>query len=95
MKKGFPNEVRIVMSDVSNGYCCVEGCLNPIHSHHHKLPQTEYYIKKYPLFIHSVFNDAPVCEYHHVNHRKFSKLNISEKEARVFEDYLRELKEEK
>lgn len=92
MKKGFPSEVRIIMSEVYNGYCCVEGCYEKIHSYHHRLPETEYYMKKFPLFIHSPFNCAPVCNKHHVNHRQFPELNISEKEAKVFEEFLQGLK---
>ena len=92
MNKGFPDYIRILMSEVWHGYCCVDGCLSPIHSYHHKLPETEYYMKKFPLFIHSPFNCAPLCNKHHVNHRKYPKLNVSEREAAVYEEWLISLK---
>jgi hypothetical protein len=91
MSKGFPDNIRILMSDAFSGYCSVNGCLNPVHSYHHRLPETKYYIEKYPLFIHSPFNCAPVCEQHHIHHREYSTLNITEREASVYEEWLRSL----
>jgi len=90
-KKGFPQEVRIEMAEVYNGYCCVKNCIKKIHSFHHKLPQTNYNQKNYPLFINSVFNCAPVCSKHHKNCRKYPELNITEVEAEVYEKWLEKL----
>ena len=92
MKKGLPLEVKMEMSDAYCGFCCVKGCVNKIHSHHHKLPQTNYNQKKFPLFINSPFNDAPLCEFHHQHCRKYSELNIDENVAEVYEAYLEKIR---
>jgi len=93
MKKGFPIEVRIAVTEINNGYCCVEGCLEKATDHHHKLPQSNYNQKRFPLFINSPMNDAFCCSEHHKNCRQYPELNISEDEAEVYEEWLQKVKQ--
>lgn len=92
IEKSFPEKIKKIAYNIYNGYCCIPRCHRFIHSYHHRLAETIYNIKKFPLFIHSILNCAPVCSEHHNNHRNFDKLNLSEKEAIAIENYLNELK---
>ena len=86
----FSNEVKSQALDMLNGYCY--NCYNKAHSIHHKLPNTKPNRKNYPIFIHSIFNAVPLCDY---CHREYPhKFHITEKEAVIYENYLQELKGE-
>lgn len=80
----FSDTVKQKVSDAQNGYC--KGCLNPIHSIHHKLHDTAYNRKKFPLFIDSPMNGVGLC---HKCHRDNSHLyKITDKEAQIYEEFL-------
>jgi len=83
----FPDEVKRAVYEAQNGYC--KGCLNRIHSIHHKLHDTAYNRKKFPLFINSPMNAVGLC---YKCHRDRSHLyRVTEKEAEVYEEWLRKL----
>jgi len=86
----FSNKVKQDILEAQNGMCRVLNCYEPIHSIHHKLPNTKVNRKLYPNFIDSVFNAVGLCFSCHTNNTHL--FRISEKEARVYENYLKELK---
>jgi len=87
----FSEEVRSNEYSIHNGYCRVKGCVNKIHSFHHRIENTKHNRKKFPLFIQSQMNCAGLCEQHHVNHSSVSCLDISVQEAEAYENWLGEL----
>ena len=90
--KTFPNEVKQDLAEAQNNYCRVLNCYEPIHSIHHKLPNNRANRKKFELFIHSPQNGVGLCFSCHTNNAHLFK--ITEKEAIVYENHLRKLKEE-
>jgi len=90
MTETFSEETRNAVYEAQNGYCATEGCLNPIHSFHHKLHNTKGNRKLFPLFIHSVFNCVGLCYNCHKN--KSHLFRITEALAKVYEYFLRNLK---
>jgi len=93
MNKTFPDEVKRDVSEAQNDFCLEKGCYEPIHSHHHKLLNTDYNRKKFPLFIHSPFNCAGLCFNGHTNNSH--KFKVTEKEAEMYERYLEKMKGKK
>jgi len=89
--KGFSDKVKEMIYAVQRGYCDNIDCVEEIHSIHHKLHDTKYNRKKFPLFIHSPFNGIGLCFNCHKN--KSHLFRITEKEAQMYENYLQELKE--
>jgi hypothetical protein len=83
----FSNETKQIVCDAQNEYC--KGCLKRIHSIHHKLHDTEYNRKKYPLFIDSPMNGVGLCHDCHKNNSHLYK--ITDKEADAYEEWLRKL----
>lgn len=88
----FNSEVRENVLKAYNNYCGVEGCFKPAIEFHHAIHNTEQNQKKYPLFIESPFNCRPICRYHHNAYGQFVELNITDRLAQVYEDYLQKLK---
>ena len=89
----FSQEVKIQVAEAQNFFCAEIGCLEQIHSVHHKLHDTVANQAKFPLFIDSILNAIGLCM---KCHRDFShKFRITIAMAELFEVYLRELKEEK
>lgn len=76
-------------------YCCNECGSNTDLQLHHKLAGHKNRVKLYPLFIDSPFNLVPLCGGISNNCHQLYKneYRISENEARLYEDYLQELKE--
>ena len=91
--QGFSDIVKQQIYEAQNGYCAREGCLRPIHSIHHKLHNTKYNRQRFPLFISSPLNGVGLCYEDHTN--KSHLFKVTEKEARVYEEFLRSLKEAK
>ena len=85
----FSEQVRYDENKAHHGYCRVKGCTNKIHSFHHRLPNEKAYRKKFPLFIQSPFNCAGLCYDHHEGHAT-SGVDITEREAQVYENFLYE-----
>lgn len=85
----FSEETKQAIIDAQNDYCAMTGCYSPIHSIHHKLKNTDYNRKKFPLFIHSIFNAIGLC----FNcHKSYSHLfRVSDKLAEEYEKYLNHL----
>lgn len=88
----FNNEIKEQLLNCYNGYCSIQGCLNKANSVHHMLKNSAYNRKKYPLFVHSIFNAKLLCEYHHTQKQFLFKIN--DREAQMYEDYLNKLKGE-
>lgn len=89
--KTFSKEVREAIVKAQNGYCfCSKECVLKITDIHHKLPNTVLNNKKYPLFIQSPMNAIGLNQYCH--HEKPHLLRITDLEAQVYEEYLRNLK---
>ena len=59
--------------------------------HHHKLPNTKYNQKRFPLFLQSPLNDGFCCREDHEECAEHPELNITEQEAEVFEEFLETL----
>ena len=87
----FSEEVKLNVYNAQHSYCTKKGCTNQIHSFHHQLHNTKYHRLKFPLFIHSPFNCIGLCQQCHSNFHYLFEIN--ENIAKVYEDYLRELKE--
>lgn len=90
MLEGFSEEIKEQIYNVQNGYC--KHCLNPIHSIHHKLHNTKQNRIRFPLFIVSPMNGVGLCYNCHTNNQHLYK--ITDKEAQMYENYLKELKGE-
>ncbi len=80
----FSNDVKQQIYEAQNGYC--KGCLNKIHSIHHKLRDTKYNRDKYPLFLNSPMNGVGLCYECHKN--KSHMYRVSDKEAQIYEEWL-------
>lgn len=93
MKPGFPKEVKRMICEAQNDYCAEKDCLESIHSVHHKLHDTEYNRKRFPLFIHSPFNGVGLCYNGHKNNSHL--FRITEKKAQMYENYLQNLEGKK
>jgi len=91
MIETFSEEVKTLIYEAQNGYCAIDGCLEQIHSIHHKLHNTSYNRKSSPLFIHSVFNAIGLCFNCHKNNSHL--FRITSKIAEVYENVMRNLKE--
>ena len=91
--KGHSEEVKNAIYTGQHGFCCVKNCLNSIEDFHHPLHNTKANRNNYPLLIQSVINCRGCCRKHHDNYTQYPELNINENIAKVYEDYLRELKE--
>jgi len=91
MKKTFSPEVRETIYKAQNGYCfCCKDCLEKITEFHHIKANTEVNKKNYPLFLQSPFNCLGIFQACHQSPRIFNR-KITDKEAQVYEDYLRRL----
>ena len=84
----FPDEVKRDMEAVFHGYCHGHNCYEKIHSFHHKLKNTPYNRKRYPLFMQSPFNCFPSCEKGHIH---YADKKITPELAMVYENYLRRI----
>ena len=82
--KPFSDEVRRSIFQAQNGY--YKNCLNPIHSTHHKLPNSAPNRAKYPLFLNSPMNGVGLCLNCHKN--KAHLFKITTQEADVYERWL-------
>lgn len=87
----FPPEIRELIYKACNGYCQIPGCTNFGTEFHHIKPNSKINNKKYPLFTQSPFNAFLICQAHHMNYSCFKWLNISDKLAEVYEQYLQSL----
>ena len=88
----FSNQTKFEIWTSQNGYCRKKGCLEKIHSYHHRLSNNEANREKFPLLIHSVLNCTGLCSNCHTNHDYLYK--ITEAEATIYERFLQELKGE-
>lgn len=88
MEYTFTKEVREAIRDSQYGYCA--NCLKPIDSFHHKLHNTKSNQQKFSLFLHSIFNCVGLCELCHRN--KSHLFEISERLAKIYEEFLKKLK---
>lgn len=88
----FSKETKIQVYEAQNGYCAEFNCLESIHSFHHKLHDTSYNRKKFPLLINSPINCVGLCYKGHRDNQW--KFRITEKVAEVYEQFLRRLKNE-
>lgn len=87
--KTFSQEIRESLYIISNGYCQIPDCTNKATEFHHRLSNTISNQKKFPLFLQSPFNAFLICNHCHKNYSCFKWLKISEKQAEVYEKYLR------
>ncbi len=87
----FSQETRRQVAEAFNGFCSVMGCFENAVDFHHKCPNTKYYQEKFPLFLQSPINCAPVCRNHHDNSSPCYELHIREEMAEVYETYLNNL----
>ena len=95
IKTSFSPETKLTAFNLYNGYCCVTGCYHLASEAHHALPNTVPNNKNYPLLVQSIINCKPVCIKHHGYHSLYPELTISDGQAQVYEEYLRELKDNK
>jgi len=85
----FSNEVKQAIIFAQHDFCAMKDCFNQIHSIHHKLRNTEFNRKNFPLFIHSPFNAVGLCS---KCHRDYSKhFEVTEFEAEMYEEFLNDL----
>jgi len=82
----FPPEIKEDVIQIQRGYCDSIGCYSKIHSIHHKLPNHKANQKKYPNFIHSIFNAIGLCEECHTNH--YYNYRVNPEAAEVYEKYI-------
>ncbi|MFA5048567.1 MAG: hypothetical protein WC516_06105 [Patescibacteria group bacterium] len=88
----FSQEIREQLYKANRGYCSIPGCTNKAKECHHILHNTLVNQKKFPLFLQSPFNCAILCRDCHMKYSTFSWLKITEKQAEVYESYLKGLK---
>jgi hypothetical protein len=88
MTEGFSAEVKENIGEAQNWYC--KNCLNKIDSFHHMLSNSNVNGKKFPLFLNSPFNCVGLCQQCHDSFPHLYK--VTEKEAEVYENYLKGLK---
>lgn len=94
MKNNFSEYVKQTVLDAWNGFCSIEGCYEKADDFHHVWPNTEINQELYPLFLQSPFNCRPLCRKHHDNYSSYKELKINKNLVRVYEQYLKDLKEE-
>ena len=88
MTVGFSDAIRFMVGKAQNWLCAK--CLKPITSYHHKLPNTVYNQKRFPLFLSSPFNCVGLCQ---ACHDKYPHLfRISTQKAEMYEEWLQQLK---
>ncbi len=87
----FSKETKTAIINSQNGYCRGKDCLEKIHSVHHKTRNDSYARKKYPLMINSVINGVGLCFSCHKD--RSHDFRITEKEAEMIENFLRNLTE--
>lgn len=85
--KTFSWKVKEAIFYAQHGRCKI--CTEPIHSLHHRLPNTKHNRKNFPLFIQSIFNAAGLCFDCHTN--RSHELKITPGEATAYEQWLREV----
>ncbi len=89
--KTFSAQTRESMHEAYNGFChCSFVCSKEVTEFHHMLANTKVNNKLYPLFLQSPFNCLPINNDCHLSK---PKIKIGENLAKVYEEYLRELKE--
>ena len=86
MKETFPEDVKMAIFKSQHGMCANEGCFNPIVDFHHCKHNTIPNNKRYPLFLHSIFNCKGLC---FKAHEHYAKWNISDDLAEAYENWLR------
>jgi len=84
--KTFSQEIRKQMSEAFNGSC--QNCLEKAHDCHHKLPNIKINQNKFPLFLQSPMNLQPLCR---TCHDRYNFHSITEKEAAVYEQWLKNI----
>ena len=89
MNKTFSDEVKRDVGIAQNGFCRKDGCLEHIHSYHHRLPNDKANRKKFHLFCQSPMNCTGLCLNHHANNDY--EFKITENEAAVYEEWLENL----
>ena len=87
----FSKETKQAIINSQNNFCKAKGCYDKIHSIHHKTRNDSYARKKYPLMISSVLNGVGLCFSCHTN--KSHKFRITDGEAEMIENFLRNLTE--
>lgn len=93
MKQTFSKEIREDIYKMTHGFCQNPECLNEGKEYHHRLPNFQRYWKRYSLFLQSVFNCKFLCRDCHKN--KAHLFQINERQADVYEKYLRRLQNER
>lgn len=88
----FSQEIREGLFNAFHGFCSIPDCHNQALEMHHVLPNTKRNQKKFPLFLQSPFNCCPICKSCHEKYSIFEWLKITEKQAEVYEKYLKGLK---
>ena len=88
----FSDEVKEMVIKAQGGFCRKKGCVCVITSIHHKLKNDKPNRKNYPHLIHSLFNAVGLCQNHHTNYDY--EFKITEKEAQMYENVLKEMVEE-
>lgn len=92
--KTFSKRTRELASRLCFGYCYVQNCHNKAQEMHHAIPNTLPNQKKFPLFLQSIFNCRFVCKNCHEQYSCFSELTLTENQAKIYEQWLKEFKDE-
>lgn len=87
----FSDDVRHDIVESQNWVCCIDGCLERIHSIHHVVENLKSNRAKFPLLIQSPINGKGCCDKHHTHRKEYEILNMPEKVAMVIEEYLQTL----
>ena len=82
----FSDDVKKAILNAYHDKCAHKDCGEEATSVHHRKEKAKYNVKRYPLFIHSIFNAVPLCNFHH-EHR--AEWNISDDLAEAYEAWLR------
>jgi len=87
----IPNDIREMANSLYNGFCATEECVSKDIQLHHRMPNTIANVKKYSLFINSIFNLIPLCYNCHLN-KSLRQWRVTDKQARLYEEYLTSVK---
>jgi len=89
----IPKDIREIVVSMYHGCCGVHGCYSEATEIHHRVSNSKNNLAKYPLFLNSPINLIAICRKHHEDGKVLKALRWTEHQARIFEEYLTQLKE--
>ncbi len=89
----IPEDVRGMVVSAYNGFCACDDCYNKAMELHHVKSNSKLNNIRWKLFLQSPFNLVPICRGCH-DSSKIYEFKITDKQADMYEQYLRGLTDE-